>query len=194
MKISISDNVLKSYNLTIEEFMVLYLNYRDFNLNSTNEELINKGYASKHVLDENKLVVSNEIGEMLTNIIVDSKDEIEPKLDRFDALADKLIVLYPQGKKPGTNYYWRDSRSIISSRLKKIVAKYKVSFTDEQAVNATKKYVESFNGDYRYMQLLKYFIWKNKTSEEGVESSSQLLSYIENEGQSECDNEWGKLV
>ena len=47
--------------------------------------------------------------------------------------------------------------------------------------------MQSFNGDYRYMRLLKYFIWKNdkvKTdSGVSIEQVSDLASYIENEGQ-----------
>jgi hypothetical protein len=61
-------------------------------------------------------------------------------------------------------------------------------YPDEDIINATKKYVNSFNGNYQYMQLLKYFIWKNKVTGgeliDGrvvgeVEKQSQLAAYIE---------------
>ena len=77
---------------------------------------------------------------------------------------------------------WADNTSYSSEE----------NFTDEQAINATRKYVNSFNGDYQYMQLLKYFICKRTTGfGNATEDNSQLLSYIENEGQEDnINNDW----
>lgn len=107
--------------------------------------------------------------------------------DRFDRLAEKLQELFPKGKKPGTAHMWRDSKAIIAKRLKAVVKKYNAKFTDEQAVEATRKYVESFNGDYQYMQVLRYFISKKNLTT--GEESSQFLSYIENAGQEDVNND-----
>ena len=96
--------------------------------------------------------------------------------------------LYPSGKKPGTNYSWKDSGIVIAQKLKTLVAKFRCSFTEEEALEATKRYIESFNGNYKYMSILMYFIYKNKNSEK--EFDSQLLSYIENEAQSDDDYDW----
>lgn len=114
---------------------------------------------------------------------------------KYERLAEKMRELFPKGKKPGTNYMWRDSISVIAKRLKTVQMKYKechgVEFTEEQALNATKAYVESFNGDYRYMQLLKYFISKSVVVAGAVEENSQLMSYIENEGlDNNPDRDW----
>lgn len=116
-------------------------------------------------------------------------------IDSFEVMAEKMRDLYPKGKKPGTNYMWRDSIAIIAKRLKAVQRKYKkvhgYEFTEQQAVNATKAYVESFNGDYRYMQLLKYFISKAVVVNGVVEENSQLMSYIENEGSNNnLDRDW----
>lgn len=107
--------------------------------------------------------------------------------DRYDKLAKKMQELFPEGKKPGTKLMWRDSQAIIAKKLKAVVKKYGAKFTDEQALEATKKYVESFNGDYQFMQVLKYFISKRNqlTSEE----TSQFLSYLENAGQEDVNND-----
>ena len=89
--------------------------------------------------------------------------------------------VYPKGLKPGTNYQWRDSTAIIADRLMKLVAKHNIEFTDEEAVEATKRYIASFNGNYKYMQILKYFISKQKPIEGApAECNSQFLSYLEN--------------
>ena len=89
--------------------------------------------------------------------------------------------VYPTGRKPGTNYMWRDSTAVIAQRLKALVKKYNVSFTKEEAVDATKRYVAGFNGNYTYMQILKYFISKQKVTEGATaEQNSQFLSYLQN--------------
>ena len=107
--------------------------------------------------------------------------------DRYDELADKLRELYPKGRKEGTSYLWRDSHAKIANKLRTLVKKYNFKFTDEQAISATKRYIESFNGNYSYMQLLKYFILK-KDKDTG-EENSQLMSYIENEDCTDAAND-----
>jgi hypothetical protein len=107
--------------------------------------------------------------------------------DRFDKLAKKMQEVFPKGRKPGTKLMWRDSQPIIAKKLKAIVKKYKAVFTDEQAIEATKKYVESFNGDYQFMQVLKYFISKRNLTT--GDETSQFLSYIENAGHEDVSNE-----
>ena len=101
--------------------------------------------------------------------------------ESFEEIADAMREVYPSGRKAGTNYMWRDSTAIIAQRLRSLVKKYKVSFTKEEAVDATKRYVAGFNGNYTYMQLLKYFISKQTpTGETSIESNSQFLSYLAN--------------
>jgi len=105
--------------------------------------------------------------------------------DRFDSLADKLREIYPKGRKDNTPYTWRDSTAIISKKLKALIKRTGASFTDEEAIEATTKYVASFNGNYQYMKLLKYFISKieeRRDSEGNIvrEETSELLNYIAN--------------
>ena len=130
----------------------------------------------------------NEQGQFLAeSVMADSNLGTAISEERFTNLANKLRELFPAGKKPGYAYTWRDSTSCIVDRLKKFVMKYG-DHTDEEIINATKKYVNSFNGNYQYMQLLKYFIWKNKVTGgelvDGrmvgeVEKQSQLAAYLE---------------
>jgi hypothetical protein len=111
--------------------------------------------------------------------------ETNASIDRFDLLADKLREIYPKGRKGNSPYTWRDSTAIISKKLKALVKRTGAKFTDEEAIEATSKYVASFNGDYQYMKLLKYFISKieERIDEEGKivrEETSELLNYIDN--------------
>lgn len=117
---------------------------------------------------------------------------------RIENLANKLREIFPTGKKPGYAYTWRDSTSCIVDRLKKFFLKYG-DYSDEEIIEATKKYVNSFNGDYKYMQLLKYFIWKNKVTGEEVvrgrivgevERQSQLAAYLEDTEDKNINHDW----
>lgn len=124
--------------------------------------------------------------EYVESLLLNSEisEEVDNK-DKYELLAEDLRSIYPSGRKPGTAYMWKDSVNVIATRLKGMTKKFGVSFTNEQAVNATRKYVESFCGDYRYMQLLKYFIMKKRDDTGDFES--QLLSYISNENQEDSD-------
>jgi len=119
--------------------------------------------------------------------------------ERLKALANSLRELFPAGKKPGYAYLWRDSESCIVDRLKKFFLKYGDNHTDEEIIDATKRYVASFNGNYQYMQLLKYFIWKNKVTGEEVvrgrivgevERQSQLAAWLENTEEKSINHDW----
>ena len=126
--------------------------------------------------------------DIIESIFLNSEFQADASgVDRFDELALKLREVFPEGKKPGTALMWKDSQHVISKKLKTLVKKYQCSFTDEEAIEAAKKYVESFNGDYRLMQVLKYFICK-RNNETGDENS-QLLSYIENSGEVNVPND-----
>ena len=127
--------------------------------------------------------------ELVESIFLNSEFKGDKGIDtdRYDELADKLRELYPKGRKEGTSYLWRDSHAKIANKLRTLVKKYNFKFTDEQAINATKRYIESFNSNYSYMQLLKYFILK-KDKDTG-EENSQLMSYIENEDCTDAGND-----
>lgn len=177
-KISINKDVLERYNLSMDEFLVLLLTYNKANIHEVRKSLVNKGLADYSVVDDT-LIISSTTKDLITSVTIDSDVTVISKDKEFKELAEKLKELFPKGKKAGTTYMWRDSTAVIARKLKTLVVKYDYEFTEEQALKATKAYVESFNGDYTYMQLLKYFILK--TMPDG-EIRSDFMSYIENEG------------
>ena len=139
----------------------------------------------------------NMTGEHLAESIMASSSNTASE-ERCVQLAEKLRDIFPAGKKPGYAYTWRDSVSCITDRLKKFFMKYG-DYSDEQVIEATKAYVASFNGNYTYMQLLKYFIWKNKVTGEEVvrgrvvgevERQSQLAAWIEDTPDKKTSADW----
>lgn len=188
MRYTIDDAILSKYNLTEEEFIALVISFKDLDIQRGNDNLIAKGIADRNIYDKTKIVLSNNTKDMISSIIVDSDKETINREEEFLDVAESLRELYPKGKKPGTTYMWKDSNAIIAQKLKTLVVKFGYKFTKEQAIDATKRYIDSFKGDYRYMQLLKYFILK--TDRSIGEVRSDFMSYIENAGQEEVDSNW----
>lgn len=196
-KIIFETKILDKYNMDIDELLYLISLYYNVKINDkTIDKLNSKGLIFKDIEDNCEFYTLNrDSRELLSNIIIDSSDLKETKRkqkdnDRFYNLAIKLREIYPAGVKDGTHYQWRDSTSIIATRLKGLILKYNADFTDEEAIDATKRYVESFNGNYTYMQLLKYFISKREIKDGETVENSQLLSYIENKDNITYNNDW----
>ena len=191
--IHINKSICEKNEVTINEILSLIVILNNVDLQSTEASLISKGYITALYDSEyNKIGwrVTNKGNDLLNIIILDSDTHIKEE-DALESLAKELKNIFPQGKKPGTNYYWADGTAIISRRLKLFFKKYGTSYTNEQIISATRKYVQSFNSDYRFMKLLKYFIMKEKTGKGGdIEGESDLLTYIENEGQIDSNNDW----
>ena len=176
--------------------VALYLLALYYNTEITKEsqkESICRGLASISSYDRNgnpEIHITQTGVDFVESIFLNSEFREDKKIDRFDELAKKLKELFPKGKKPGTSLMWRGSDFEVSKKLKTLIKKTGAEFTDEQAIEATRKYVESFNGIYNYMQILPYFIIKQVPVNGVYEERSQLLSYIENEGQIESNNDW----
>ena len=172
--------------ITIDEALLMLVIHNKANLEGAERALIQKGLITAERNDLFQQVgwrLTNKGTEVLDSVIMDSDKEQEPQ-DRLIQLATKLKEIFPKGKKDGTNYYWADGVALIVRRLKLFFKKYGNTYTDEQIIQATSKYVEGFNGNYTYMRLLKYFIFKEKVGAAGeVEGDSELISYIENFGQ-----------
>lgn len=192
MKLTVDEYILDKYNLSLNEFLVLYLSANSVNIKSCMESLIKKGLAYKDMFYADSIVVSNNIKDTVSSIIIESDKNIIDKDQQFTDLANKLRELYPAGRKEGTTYMWRGTTAEIAKKLKTLVVKYGYSFTEEQVIKATKEYINSFNGNYKRMRLLKYFILKSeKDADDNINVISELMSFIENEGQLDSErNDW----
>lgn len=127
--------------------------------------------------------------ELVEGAYADMEISGESNDNRFTLLADKLRELYPTGRKSGTQLQWRDSTAVIAKRLKAFVKRFEVDFSDEQYIDATRRYIESFNGSYQFMQVLKYFIMKSGVEDGMTITNSQLLSFIQNT-EADTTNNW----
>lgn len=190
MRICINESTLKQYNIPLENILVLIAAARDISLTDAASSLTSDGMISKFGQQGNWKITAKG-AELLTSVLIDS-EESPISDEKLIGLATTLKSLFPKGIKPGTNYYWAEGVSLIVKRLKIFFKKYGNNFSEEDIISATKRYIESFNGDYRYMKLLKYFIFKDKRGDGGeVEYDSDLLTYLENKEElSEANSNW----
>lgn len=192
--ICLSEEGCQKNGVGIGEALILLLIHNKTDLETARSNLTKGGYitaASYGLFLEYGWRLTSKGKELLDSIIMESSEKQESN-ERLSRLARELKEIFPKGKKDGTNYYWADGVALIMRRLKLFFKKYGNTYTDEQIIRAASKYVEGFNGNYTYMRLLKYFIFKEKVGDAGeVEGESELINYIENAGQEEnLRNDW----
>ena len=87
---------------------------------------------------------------------------VEIKDDFFVELATQLRELWPAGDKDG-KYSWRDSVPNLVKRLKTLwKSRNMKDYTLDECLEAARKYLVGFENNAKYMQTLKYFIFKQQ--------------------------------
>lgn len=181
MKLVIDDKQCLKHKLSPQEVLIaIAIRSSKDSIKSIIDNMLNREIIVSH---EGKLSTTQHWDEEIDTVLVDSAGAIDDE-DRLNALADKMKSCFPEGKMPGTPYYYRCNKREIVLKLKKFFYQYG-NYKDEDMVDATKRFVASFSGNYRYLPLIKYFIMKNKTvaDEDGsnhIVECSPLADYLEN--------------
>lgn len=188
MKLIIDSDACLNNGTCIGEVLLLYEYALKISPESMKQSLIDKGYITNAGDLFGRYTATDKAVKLLDNVLADSSVDDDTKITE---LATKLKELYPKGKKEGTNQFWADGVSIIVKRLKIFYKKYGF-YDNDIIIKATEDYIKSFNGDYRFMKTLKYFLWSEKVNKAGeVEPTSDLLTYIENADEvDELSNDW----
>jgi hypothetical protein len=93
--------------------------------------------------------------------------------DFFTKAAQGLWDMWPQGKKDD-KYPWKESVPVLKERLEFIWSKLKVTgdYSVDDILQAGRRYLAQYeHSSTKYMQLLKYFIFKQKdvgVTEKGI--------------------------
>lgn len=192
MTISINEDVCKSNNISLEEILVMLLIKTESDIPKLLESLESKGAIVKDMFKD--YCITQRWDDIISTVLLDS-DNNKQSPERLEDLAVKLAEIFPKEKKAGTSHYFRGNKKDNILRLKKFFKLYG-HYTDEQILDAARRYVSSFNGNYTYMRVLKYFIWKDeiKYNSEGVryvDETSDLANWIENAGSiNSTSDEW----
>ena len=102
MKLTIDQTILDKHNISIGEFMILYLSANSIDIKECIESIIKKNLADRNLFSENSIVVSDKVKDLITTIIIDSDKNVIDKDSEFLELANEMRELYPKGKKEGT--------------------------------------------------------------------------------------------
>lgn len=170
-KITLDEKACLKDRLTLQEALIaVAANMGDFK--NTFKNMVARG-----ILDKDSSSLSPEWKTVVSKFTDTGEDHLRQ-------LTAKMRECYPKGQKPGTVFYFRCNEREIMQKLKKFFEVYG-EYSDEQIVNATKKFVASFRGNYTMMPLIKYFISKNKKvmdedGENHVVELSELASILEN--------------
>lgn len=176
MKITINTEILKKYNLSLGEFLIMLLGYYDIDVSDTQGSIISKHIADKNLFKDSSIVLSNNSKNLIAKILMESDDKaINSGID-FEKVATDMMQCYPEGNKPGKTYPWRSTVEEIAQKLRTLVVRYDFIFTPEEAIRATKEYVATFKSPYEEMLLLRSFILR--IYKEEIESL--FMSIIEN--------------
>lgn len=192
MKITFDEKACLKHKLTLEEFLVALMfrqvnNPKDVIKNLQNREVL--------VIQNGNPMVTQHWSEVIDEILCDSSEEQDE--ERLLNLAKKMRDLYPKGRMKSRTgqtlqYYYRCNSAEVVKKLKKFFLIFG-DYSDEKILDATRRYVDSFRGNYINMRLIKYFILKDdvRPSEDGtghVEQISDLATFLEN-GESKEEEE-----
>ena len=167
---------LERKNVDLEEFLLMYLIYKETFIFSTLQKLVKE--QKIRVLNSQQFALVDEYKKFIEQSI--NTDILHPNNEeKLTELARRLRDLFPKGIKDGTNNTWRGSEQEIVSKLIKLETKFKLNLDIEECVAATQSYIDSFNGNFRLMQTLKYFILKNISVAGELEIKSELLAYLD---------------
>lgn len=184
MKITIDEKTCLKHKMTVQE-VLFALAFR-----ISKEDTLSNMLAREILVDVGgQMQVTQHWSDVLDEILADSSGAVEKSDEELVELAKKMRELYPQGKMKDrygrlTPYYYRCNNSEVVKKLKKFFTIFG-NTSDEEILDATKRYVASFQGNYTGMRLIKYFILKDdvKPSEDGqghVEQISDLATFLEN--------------
>lgn len=185
MKITIDEKKCLKHKLTLTECLLALAVRTCQNADEILANMLNREILVKK---DGKYLITQHWSDVVDEIISDSSGSIDKSDEEFLELAKQMRDLYPRGKMKNrfgqlTPYYYRCNNSEVIKKLKKFFLLFG-NYSDEDILDATKRYVASFRGNYTNMRLIKYFILKDdvKPGEDGnhVEQISDLATFLEN--------------
>ena len=197
MKITIDEKKCLKYKLTFKEFLAALTIKNLKDPKSVIDTLVNRDVLD---IKDDKYVVTDKWSETLDKILTESGGT-EKTDEEFIEMAKKMRELYPEGKMPGTTYFYRCNNKEVANKLKRFFIQYGDKYTEQDILDATQRFVAAFKGNYKYLPLLKYFISKQKSveDEDGVSHNieySPLADYLENPDSNESgyNDDWDSEV
>lgn len=177
MRTTIDDKQLAKYKLTMEELLIALAIKRTKNLKETLDNMVSREIL---VFKDNKYMVTQRWCDEINNFLCDStKGGFDDK--ELNKLAKDMWSAYPEGMMPGIHKFYRENPRAIASKLKIFFITYG-EYPYKDVLEATKRFVASFNGNYQYLPLITNFIFNDKEvkGETLTVEKSLLVDFLEN--------------
>lgn len=181
----VPNSFLEKYDLDLTTVLLLYLTYKNVNIVNLLAQLEHLGIITLKSLNQGVLVP--QMIPIMEELTLLNDLETPPDEVLLLELVKNMQEVFPKGIKPGTNVPWRGNKYEIKQKLLKFQDKFNIPLEFDKILAATKSYVNSFNGNFKTMHTLKYFILKNVVVDGEMEVKSELLSFLDNDI-SEDDN------
>lgn len=180
MKITIDEKICRKHKMTPQE-VFLSLAIKQGKIEDAINNMVNREIL---VDDKNGYLVTQHWSEVVDEILADSNGCIKSDEELKD-FAKKMMEAYPHGamidRRTGrpTTYYFQCNNYEVRTKLKSFYNRYG-PYSDEEILDAEKRYVARWNGNYQQVgfRQLKYFIFK--VDKETGEITSPLLDFLEN--------------
>lgn len=191
MKLNFNTTHMEFLDLELKDvLLMMVIKLNEFpRINTISQEAIEKLIKKQYIQYSMRACgyILTELGETRLHEIQtepEEQEDVGKKDKEITDLVEKMRELFPAGTKTGTTA-WRGNRREVASRLKKFFKLYGAKYSSEEIIDATRRYVDSFNGDYKFMRVLPYFIMKSPrvTDAEGIvhiEDKSDLATFLEN--------------
>lgn len=180
MRLVIDEANCLKHKLTPEEVLIALAVRSSKDFKGTLDNLVKREVL---VIKGGKYLITQRWEDEIDEVLLDSMGHTHSD-EGLLKLAEQMRGCYPEGRMPNSPYYYRSNRNEVMHQLKKFFEVHG-NYPDEEIIEATKRFVASFNGDYHFLPMLKYFITKNKvvTDEEGdnhISEYSPLADFLEN--------------
>lgn len=192
-------DILENFNITVEEFLFLYYvsenrthSMIDVDINKLQNKklikIINNEDKKVYILREK----SQKLLEFLTVEIDNSLEEDKAIIKKSERAVNKDIGegintfrMKWQGLKPGAMGSLKSCKMKLTRWMKE-----NPDYSFENILTAADIYLNSLNGDYRFLQRADYFIFKQENNRE---ESSRLSAYVDEIGLTNSD-EWTSIL
>ena len=176
MKVIIDEKVCLKHKMTLQEFLIA-LAVRSGDFETCIENLVKR----EVLVDDKEYLVTQHWSDVVDEIICDSTSSISD--ERLVKLATDIQNAFPEGfkrdERTGAKYYHKSNKNAIKIALKRFITYYG-DYPDEEIIDATRRYVASFNGNYKFpFQMANYFVYKDNRNK-GGDITSQLATFLEN--------------
>lgn len=180
MKLVIDEKECIKHKLTQEEVLIALAIRSSKDFNTTLSNLLSREVL---VQKNSKYLITQRWDEEIDELLLDSSSAIDDE-ERLQNLAVKMRDCFPAGMMPGTPFYYKCNRREIMLAMKKFFRLHG-DYPDDEIIDACKRFVASYRGDYKYLPIIKHFITKSKTmtDDEGcpyIVEESKLADFLEN--------------